>query len=148
MEKERIDRLEERVDRLEVGTNAAIQKMTDGIDSKLAKIFEKLDTLALDGVRHACPSPGACIGLSQELTHAVKYLDANTKRVERLELEILKIERNSSERISTLESDTNRGFHKIEVQKAWVFGAWSVVAFLAAVVGAIGTILANYYLGK
>jgi len=130
---ERIDKLEDRVTRLETS-----------IEAKLNQIFEKLNTLTVEGVKNACPSPGACLQLSHELTHAVKYLEATTQRTERLELKILEMERTAVEDAKK----TTETFHKIEVQKAWVLGAWSVIAFFAAIVGALITILINYYLRK
>ena len=121
---DRIERLEDRVTRLETS-----------IDSKLAQIFEKLNALTLDGVKNACPAPGACIGLGKELEHVLAAHNATMLRVERLELKMIEIERS-----------TTAGFHRIETQKAWILGAWSVVAFCAAIVGGIATIVANYYL--
>jgi hypothetical protein len=123
---ERIDKIETRVDRLE-----------SAFESKLDAIFAKLNTLAIDTVRNACPKPGACIGLSNDLEHAVRALNASLLRVERLELKILEVDRMCVS-----------GFHKIETQKAWILGAWSVVAFCASALGAIATILVNYYISK
>jgi hypothetical protein len=132
---DRIEKLEDRVTRLELS-----------IESKLAMIFEKVNQLSLDSVKNACPSPGSCVTLSKELDHAcVKFSkelehaivshNATMLRVERMELKLLEIDRM-----------TIAGFHKIETQKAWVLGAWSVVAFFAAVIGAVGGIVVNHWL--
>jgi hypothetical protein len=122
----RITQLEVRADKLE-----------NSIDAKLALIFDKLNALTLDTVRNACPSPGACVGLGKELEHAITAHNATMLRVERLELKIMEVDRRALE-----------GFHKLETQKAWVLGAWSVIAFCAAIIGALATILVNYYLRK
>jgi uncharacterized protein (UPF0335 family) len=101
---ERINSLERRADRLE-----------DKVDKTLGKIFEKLDELSGSVAKQACPSPGACVSLSNELQHVVAAHNATMLRVERLELELIKLNQ----------------------QKAWVIGAWSAIAFFSSVIGAI-----------
>jgi uncharacterized protein (UPF0335 family) len=101
---ERINSLERRADRLE-----------DKVDKTLGKIFEKLDELSAIVAKQACPSPGACVSLSNELQHVVAAHNATMLRVERLEIELIKLNQ----------------------QKAWVIGAWSAIAFFSSVVGAI-----------
>jgi uncharacterized protein (UPF0335 family) len=112
---ERIDKLEDRVDRLETS-----------IANDLRRIFEKLEKLSIDGARTACPSPGACINLSNDLTHGMKLLTAVTLRVERLELQLIALNQ----------------------QKAWIMGAWAVVAIIAAAIGSLGGIIIAHYIGK
>lgn len=119
---DRIERYEDRVTRIE---------------AKLDQIFAMMNSLSIAGVKNACPSPGACTGLSKELEHVIIAHNATMLRVERAELKTLEIERMMVSQ-----------FHKIEKQKAWVLGAWSVVAFCAAIVGAIGTIAINHMLKK
>ncbi len=128
---DRMDRLETRVDKIE-------EKMDDVI----RRIFEKLEQLSLNSVKNACPNPGACVGLSDELKHVIAAHDSTMRRVERFELKILEIERAAIEESREVE----RQFHKLERQKAWVLGAWSVVAFLAAIIGTVATIVINKYL--
>ena len=122
----RIERLERRVDKIE-----------DLINVQLQRIFEAINALTVEGVKNACPSPGACVNLTKELAHSIKAHDATMMRVERIELKMIDIDREMVDK-----------FHKIETQKAWVLGAWSVIAFCAAIVGALATILISHYLPK
>ena len=123
---ERIERLEVRVDKIE-----------DRINVNLQRIFEALEELKVGAAKHACPSPGACIGLGDKLQETIKHHHATMLRVERLELKMIDMDR------STLTE-----FHKLEKQKMWLLGAWSVIAFCAAVIGAIIPIAINFYLKK
>ena len=132
-DEDRIDRLEKRVDKIE-----------DSIDENLAKIFQALEELKVSGVKNACPAPGACVGLSSELQHAITAHNATMLRVERLELRIL-----DAEKLAIQESrKVEREFAKLEKQKAWVLGAWSVIALCAAIVGTLITLLTTYLLNK
>jgi hypothetical protein len=128
---DRVERLEKRVDKIE-----------DLVAANLQRIFEALEELKIDGVRNACPSPGACLQLSHDLTSAIKYLDATTQRVERLELKILDLEREKMRETQRVQEE----FHKLNVQKAWILGVWSAVAFFASVIGAGITIWINHLL--
>lgn len=119
----RIDRLEERVDRLEAT-----------IASDIRHIRERLEALTLTSSKQACPSPGACVTLGDQLKHVIESHNATMLRVERLELKILDMDR-----------AVITQFNKIEVQKAWVLGAWSVVAFLSAIVGAAVPLVFNLF---
>jgi uncharacterized protein (UPF0335 family) len=103
---QRIDYLEERMTRFETGVAADIKQ-----------IFEKINALALSTLKTACPSPGACVGLSAELQHIIAAHNATMLRVERLEIELIKLNQ----------------------QKAWIIGAWSSVAFVASIVGGVVT---------
>jgi hypothetical protein len=105
---DRIDTLESRMDRFETG-----------VAQDIRNIFEKINTLALASAKQACPDPGACVGLGRELHHMLAAHNATMLRVERLELELIKLNQ----------------------QKAWIIGAWSTVAFVASVVGAVLTLI-------
>lgn len=124
MDDDRIDRLENRVDRLETS-----------ISADLRRIFEKLEILAIDTTKHACPAPGSCVGLSSKLQDAITAHNATMLRVERLELKILECER-----------ATMGEFHKLEKQKMWVMGAWSVISIISAIIGTLATIIISHYL--
>jgi hypothetical protein len=144
---DRIDKLETRVDRLE-----------DRIATDITKIFEKLDALtnsvnvnALRAAKAECPNPGACVQLSNDLTHTVKLLTAQTERVERLELKMLEFDRArvESDKINILAMQgVKEEFHKIDKQRAWVLGVWSAIAFFASVIGAVLTVIISHYLDK
>jgi len=110
---DRIDKLEHRVDRLETS-----------IEAKLNAIFEKLNTLAVDTVRNACPAPGSCVKLGGDMEYLLKSHNATMLRVERLELQLISINQ----------------------QKAWILGAWSVVAIIAAAIGSLGGIVLSNYM--
>jgi len=99
----RIDALETRMDRFE-----------DTVGQDIRRIFEKLDALTEASHRNHCPTPGACITLSAELQHVLKAHNSTMLRVERLELELIRLNQ----------------------QKAWIVGAWTVIAFFASIVGA------------
>ncbi len=82
-------------------------------------IYNKLNELAIASARQACPSPGACVSLSAELQHVIAAHNATMLRVERLELDLIKLNQ----------------------QKAWIIGAWSTIAFLSSVIGAAATFI-------
>jgi len=107
---DRIERIENRVDRME--------------HEVLEKIFDKLNALTLIVTKQTCPSPGACVGLSEKLQQAIIAHNATMLRVERLELEIIKINQ----------------------QKAWILGCWSAIAFIAGAIGSIGTLVISKFL--
>lgn len=130
---DRIERLENRVDKIE-----------DRINVNLQKIMEALEELRVASVKGACPAPGACVGLGKELEHAITSHNATMLRVERLELKLLEMERMAMMESRRVENQ----FHKIDTQKAWVLGAWSVVALAASIVGALSVAVLNYYLKK
>lgn len=121
----RLERLEKRVDKIE-----------DSINVNLQRIFEALDEMRVSHAENKCPAPGACVGLGKELEHAIVAHNATMLRVERLELAILKVEQ-----LTIMESrNTERKFAQLDTQKAWILGAWSVVAFLASIIGAVAVI--------
>jgi hypothetical protein len=109
---DRIDRIENRVDHME--------------REVLQKIFDKLESLTIIVTKQSCPSPGACIGLSDKLQQAIHYNTSTNLRVERLELELIKLNQ----------------------QKAWLLGCWSAIAFFAGILGSIGTILVSKIITK
>lgn len=123
---ERIERLESRVDKIE-----------DRISVNLQRISESLEELKIGAAKHACPSPGACITLSEKLQETFRAHTATMLRVERLELRILEIDK-----------ATFTEFHKLEKQKMWILGAWSVIALVASFVGGIAVIAINIWLKK
>lgn len=137
---ERIDRLEVRVDRLE-----------DKIASDISKIFEKLHDLgesmakgAIEAAKNYCPAPGSCLTLSDNLKHLIEAHNATMLRVERLELKMLEMDRETMRSLHRIDGQ----FANIEKQKAWLLGAWSVVALGAAIVGTGLTIVVTHFLGK
>lgn len=86
---ERTDRLETRVDRLEDQYREDIAAIHAKLDSVVAAINGAL----VSSAKHACPAPGACVGLSAELKATITAHNATMLRVERLELRILDIEK-------------------------------------------------------
>jgi hypothetical protein len=92
----------------------------------LEKIFDKLNALEVLVTKQACPSPGACVGLGDKLQSAILAHNATMLRVERLELELIKLNQ----------------------QKAWLLGVWSAIAFIAGIIGSIGTLVVAKLLGK
>ena len=89
MPPEQIDLLEERVTRLEEQTRNDIVL----IHTKLDKLLAAINDAAISSAKHSCPSPGACIGLGADLRNQVVLLNANTLRVERLELRMMELEK-------------------------------------------------------
>ncbi len=112
---DRIEKLEDRVDRLETS-----------IAADLRRIFEKLETLSIEGAKNACPKPGACLNLGNDLEHLLRAHNATMLRVERLEIQLIALNQ----------------------QKAWIMGAWAVVAIIAAAIGSLGGIFVAHYIGK
>lgn len=129
----RIERLENRVDKIE-----------ESINKHLQRIFESLEELRVHNAENKCPAPGMCVALSKELQNAITAHNATMLRVERLELDILKVEKLVQAESRTVE----RQFSKLETQKAWLLGAWSVVAFLASIVGAVAVVALKYVFDK
>lgn len=144
---ERIERLETRVDRIE-----------DKVAADLSKIYTKLDEMsiviskaAVRAAKAECPNPGACVQLSHDLSHTVKLLTAQTERVERLELKILDFDkaRVEADKQNVLAlHEIQKQFHKIERDKAWVLGAWTVMALIGGIVGTVLTITISHFIGK
>jgi len=118
---DRIDLLERRVDRIE-----------DEIRKHLQRIFENLEELKVSSARTACPSPGACGSLGNDLAHAIRAHDATMMRVERLELKLIDLEREATKEAIKIQQE----FNKIYVAKAWLLGVWSAIAFCASILGA------------
>lgn len=112
---DRIDRIEVRVDRMEQRHEATLQK-----------IFDKIESLTLVVTKQTCPSPGACVSLADKLEHALAGHNATMLRVERLELELIKLNQ----------------------QKAWILGCWSTIAFLGGILGSIGTYIVSKFITK
>lgn len=112
---DRIEKLEDRVDRLETS-----------IAADLRRIFEKLEVLSVENAKNACPKPGACINLGNDLEHLLKAHNATMLRVERLEIQLIALNQ----------------------AKAWIMGAWAVVAIIAAAIGSLGGIVIAHYIGK
>jgi chromosome segregation ATPase len=119
---ERIHRLENRVD-----------KMEDSVAKNLQRIFEELQELRVSSV-----------GPSKELEYLLTAHNSTMLRVERFEIRLLDYERAAMAEARK----TEREFAKLESQKAWLLGVWSVVAFLAAILGALLPVALNYLLRK
>jgi hypothetical protein len=88
-ETKQIDLLEERVTRLEERTNQEIVS----IHSKLDVLSNLINRSLVESAKVACPSPGACITLSEKLQNTIAAHNATMLRVERLELRIMDMER-------------------------------------------------------
>ena len=86
---EQIDKLDERVTRLEDRTQTEIVAIHGKLDSMLAILNKAM----VDGAKNACPSPGACITLGVDLRNQIVAHNATMLRVERLELRILDMEK-------------------------------------------------------
>jgi hypothetical protein len=87
---EQIERLDDRVTRLEDRTNQEIVAIHTKLDALLT-----LNTNAQVEVakKPDCPSPGACIVLGESLKATIAAHNATMLRVERLELRMLEIEK-------------------------------------------------------
>jgi hypothetical protein len=101
-ESPRVDAIEHRLDRLE-----------NNLSTDLRRIFQKLESLTLEGVRQACPNPGACVGLSKELENQIAAHNATMLRVERLEIQLIELHQ----------------------ERAKLVGIWTAVAFMASIFG-------------
>ena len=86
---DQIDKLEDRVTRLEDRTQTDIVAIHAKLDSLLTIINKAL----VDGAKNACPSPGACVTLAVDLRNQIVAHNATMLRVERLELRILDMEK-------------------------------------------------------
>ncbi len=87
---EQIDKLEDRVTRLEDRTETNIV----AIHTKLDSLLTLINGLMVDTAKKPeCPSPGACISLGVELKNQIVAHNSTMLRVERLELRILDMEK-------------------------------------------------------
>lgn len=102
---DRIDMLEGRVDKLE-----------STISADLRRIFDKLEALTTEGGKTG-------VATAKDLCHVTAAHNATMLRVERLEIELIKLNQ----------------------QKAWLLGAWTVVALVSSVIGAITTFLVTKF---
>jgi hypothetical protein len=84
-----IEQLDNRVTRLEDRTETEIT----AIHAKLDSLVTLLNSHMVSAVKRECPSPGACVGLSENLKTHISYLTATTARVERLELRMMDLEK-------------------------------------------------------
>lgn len=85
---ERTERLENRVDRLEDAYKADIV----AIHAKLDALVTSVNSFVVRSVKNECPTPGACVGLAENLKNTIIAHNSTMLRVERLELRILAIE--------------------------------------------------------
>lgn len=86
---EQIERLDDRVTRLEDRTNQEIV----AIHSKLDSLLVLINKTMVENAKAACPSPGACIALGETLKATVAAHNATMLRVERLELRMMELEK-------------------------------------------------------
>jgi hypothetical protein len=86
---ERTDKLEQRVDRLEDAYKADVS----AIHTKLDALVTAVNNHMVTAVKRECPSPGACIGLSENLKGQITAHNATMLRVERLELRMMDLEK-------------------------------------------------------
>lgn len=82
---QQIEKLDDRVTRLEEAYRADIITLHAKIDGLTTLLNQSL----VANAKQACPSPGACIVLSEKLTAQVSAHNATMLRVERLELQII-----------------------------------------------------------
>lgn len=85
----RIDQLEKRVDRLDNQYREDIV----AIHQKLDVLTNAINEVLVKSARIECPSPGACIALSERLSAQVVAHNATMLRVERLELRLMDVEK-------------------------------------------------------
>ena len=137
---DRIDRLETRVDRIENKIGADISKIFEKIDALSATVMQA----AVDSAKHACPAPGSCVGLNDQLKHVIEAHNATMLRVERLELKMLDMDRETLKSLHRIDGQ----FANLEKQKAWILGVWSAIAFFAAIVGTVLTIMVGHFIDK
>ena len=86
---ERIARLENRVDKIEGHLGVEVEKLSNKIDALGAVINNHL----INAAKNTCPSPGSCVGLSNDLRHTIASHDATMRKVLYLEGRILLIEK-------------------------------------------------------
>lgn len=97
---DQLEKLDDRVTRLEERTNAEVIALHAKLDTKIAGICTKLDEMLtilnnslVANAKNSCPSPGACIGLGVELKAHIVAHNATMLRVERLELRMMDMEK-------------------------------------------------------
>ena len=112
---ERTDKLEERVTRIE-----------NDLWAELKEIRAKIEALIVRSAKNECPSPGACVSLGQKVDWITLSHDATMKRVERLELEIIRLGKRES----------------------WILGAAAVVSIIGSFAGSLLIGLLFYWLKK
>ena len=105
----RLEQIEERVGKIE-----------DRHEKVLDDIYKQLNSLNIS---------------VNSLQTAIVAHNATLLRVERLELKMLEIEK-----------DTMIKFHTIDKQKAWVLGIWSACGFFGAIIGTLATILLKQWI--
>ena len=89
-----------------------VDKLESTISADLRRIFDKLETLTTEGGKSG-------VATAKDLCHVISAHNATMLRVERIEIELIKLNQ----------------------QKAWILGAWSVVALVSSIAGAITTFL-------
>jgi hypothetical protein len=89
IEPERIERLENRVDKIEDNLGNEVEKLSLKIDALGAVINNHL----IASAKAHCPSPGACLVLANDLKSVVASNDHTMKKVIYLENRILEIEK-------------------------------------------------------
>ena len=89
---EQIEKLDDRVTRLEHQSREDIVAIHQKLDTLTNKINESLVSQA----KRDCPAPGSCLVLSEQLKAAVTAHNSTMLRVERLELRMMKQENGSS----------------------------------------------------
>ena len=86
---ERIERLENRVDKIESLLSHEVEKLSGKIDALGMVINNHLIAAA----KSHCPAPGSCVSLSSDLRHVIMSHDATMKKVLYLEGRILAVEK-------------------------------------------------------
>jgi hypothetical protein len=86
---EQIDKLDDRVTRLEDRTNTEIV----AIHAKLDSLLTLITKAQVDVAKTVCPAPGSCVLLGESLRSTIAAHNATMLRVERLELRMMEIEK-------------------------------------------------------
>ena len=86
---DQIEKLEDRVTRLEDRTNSEIV----AIHTKLDALLTLVNKAMVESAKHTCPAPGSCLVIGESLKSTITAHNATMLRVERLELRMMDIER-------------------------------------------------------
>jgi len=95
---DQLEKLDERVSRLEDRYQADIV----AINAKLDGLGTLLNSSMVANVKHACPSPGSCVGLGIELRAHIAQLGVNTARQKEFENRLAEIEKWQSKCLGVL----------------------------------------------
>lgn len=101
-------------------------RFESAVRADLLALAAKTEALSLAAAKESGAANVDATHLTDKLGALITAHNATMLRVERLELRIMEVDRAAM-----------LGFHAIEKQKMWILGVWSVIAFLAAGLGAL-----------